>query len=360
VPPGDLHSSVAVIMAGGKGERFWPFSRRSCPKQFLDLDGGGSLLARTVRRIMRLIPPERIFVVTVREYEARVRKELPLIPVKNILWEPVARNTAPCAGLAGAYINLLYPDATMVVLPADHNISDETGFQQVLCQAVELAGAGREIVALGVEPTRVETAYGYLELGRMVAGDIYEVAGFVEKPEAQRAASFIRNGNYLWNSGIFIWKLSLFKRLVRSLLPDLFSGLKKLDRFIGTPDESSMLERVYAELEPVSLDQGIMERTGNILVVKCNMGWDDLGSWNALERVLETDSAGNVIMGKVTALDTKGCIIKADEGMIGVIGLTDLVIVKNQDIVLVCPKEMASQIKSLVNRIKNSGDDDFC
>lgn len=360
MPPCDMRSAVAVIMAGGRGERLWPFSRRSCPKQFLDLDGSGSLLFRTARRITQLIPPERIFIVTVREYEARVRKELPFIPRKNIFLEPVSRNTAPCAGLAGAYISLLYPDATMVVLPADHNVLDEKKFNEVLCKAIELAGTGMEIVALGVEPTRVETAYGYIELGQMVAEDVYRAVRFVEKPDAQRAASFIRDGIYLWNSGIFVWKLPLFKRLVQSLLPGLFSGLKEIGSFIGTPGESVMVERVYAKLEPVSLDYGIMEKAGNILVVKCDMGWDDLGNWDSLERVLKPDLSGNVILGNVVELNTTGCIIKADEGIIGVIGVKDMVIVKNQDAVLVCPKKMVRQIKNLVTRIKDAGYDDLC
>ncbi|MCL6479954.1 MAG: NTP transferase domain-containing protein [Peptococcaceae bacterium] len=355
-----IQSAVAVIMAGGRGERFWPLSRRFCPKQFLNLDGKGSLLARTVQRVMRLIPPDRVYVVTIREYEVRVRNELPFIPESNILLEPVPRDTAPCVALAGAHIGRRYPEATMVVLPADHSVSNEKEFHGVLYKAIELADKGREIVTLGIEPSRAETGYGYIQLGQRLEDGVYKALRFVEKPDEQRAAAYIRDGRYLWNSGIFVWKLPLFNRLLHSLLPELFENIKKLCGSVGTPSESDMLEDVYSQLTPVSLDYGILEKTTDILVVKCDIGWDDLGSWNSLERFLKPDASGNIVLGNVVELDTAGCIITANNGFIGAIGVKNMIIVNSGDAVLVCPKEMAQHVRELVARLKEAGHDSFC
>jgi len=360
MPQCELQPAVAVVMAGGRGERFWPLSRRSCPKQFLDLDGNGSLLNRTLRRVMQLIPPERIYVVTSREYRDLVLKESPFVPESNILLEPVPRNTAPCLGLAGAYISLRYPEATMVVLPADHSVSEEKEFQRVLRKAIKLAKKGREIITLGVEPSRVETGYGYIQLGQRVERCVYKVSRFVEKPDEQRAAAFIKDGSHLWNSGIFVWEMSLFNRLMQLYLPDLYSNIQKVCRFIGTSLESDILEQVYAHLDPVSIDYGILEKTKDILVIKCSIGWDDLGSWSSLESVLSPDSSGNIILGNVVEFETAGCIMHADKGIVSAVGVKDLVIVKNGDAVLVCRKDMAQNIKELVALIKNAGHEQLC
>lgn len=350
----------AVVMAGGRGERFWPSSREDLPKQFLSFSGDQTLLQRTVQRLNGVVSAEDLWVVTREDYAQLVYDQVPAVPTRQVLLEPQGRDTAPCVALAALYVANADPDAVMVMLPADHLVLQEEQFRTVLASAIEAAAAGEHLITLGIQPTRPETGYGYIRVGEKVgelgAQSAYRVAAFTEKPPRERAMAYLQEGGYYWNSGIFVWKVSTIKRALWECLPELMEALAPLEAALGTDREAQELSRVYPTLPKISIDYGVMERAANTLVIPADFGWDDLGTWSALERVIPADQDGNIISGRVVAVDTRGSVIQGNsDRLIVTFGLTDVVVVDSEDALLVADKARASDLKAVVGRLQADG-----
>lgn len=340
----DTSKLYAVIMAGGRGERFWPAGRYSRPKQLLPLLSERSMIEETVQRLFPLIAPERLLVVTNREFVTKIRELLP-IPAENVIGEPVGRDTAPCVALAAALVKRRDPEATMVLLPADHVIHPARLFQETLCAAAEQAQAGA-LVTLGVAPGYAATGYGYIHIGDMVAPGFYKVLEFREKPDAVTAEQFVRDGSYKWNSGIFVWRVDAICRAFQVHQPEL---AEKIEHWAGTGD----FESDFAACPRISIDYAIMEKAENVLVGSAPFDWNDIGSWSALRSLLPVDEYGNTIRGRIAALDAEGCVLLGDDGMqIGVIGVRNLAVVQSGNGILVCPLSEEQRIKELIKQIK--------
>lgn len=354
----------AVIMAGGAGTRFWPKSRLQNPKQFLKLLGKASLLGDTVRRTSMLVDLKNCFILTNKQYSDQINESIPEVPEENIIYEPANRDTAACVGLAAIKLAKLDPDGVMVVVPSDHYIGHETIFIKTLESAITFAHRQDCLMTLGIKPTEPKTGYGYIcygqNLGIVNGIPVFQVKKFTEKPDENTARFFIQQGNYLWNSGIFIWKISTILEAISEHLPQLYQALKKIEPFIGTPEETAVLEREYQNFPKVSIDYGVMEKAGNIGTVPANFIWDDVGSWSALEKYLPKDERNNTLNGgKHIAIDTRGCIIDSEAKLIATIGVEDLIIIQSEDVMLVCRKDRDQEVKNLVSKLKNSGWDEY-
>lgn len=349
---------VAVVMAGGAGTRFWPLSRRTRPKQLLPLMGGHSLLATTVERLLPLVPAERIWVVTVAEVAAAVRRELPGLPPENVLVEPVGRDTAACVGWMSWRAARLHPDTRMLVVPSDHVIPDGDAFRCALAVAARVAGERSGLVTLGIRPTRPETAFGYLEFGETVGKleglAVHRVVRFVEKPDAERAAAYVAAGRFRWNAGIFAWTAAAMTAAVREHLPVLAEGLDRIERESAGGDEAAALVRHYPTLPKISVDYGIMEKAANVFGVAVDFPWSDVGSWTGLEEVLPAEPAG-VTIGDVVAVESQRCVLVSDGPLVAAVGVTDVVVVATRDAVLVVPRSQAQRVKELVAQLENRG-----
>lgn len=352
---------AAVIMAGGRGERFWPSSREDLPKQFLSFQGDQTLLQRTIRRLEGIVAPEDVWIVTREDYASLVYEQVPEVPARQVLLEPQGRDTAPCVALAALYLHHTDPDSVMVMLPADHLVLQEERFRAVLGAAVETARAGDHLVTIGIQPTRPETGYGYIRIGASHSGPgdhaAYRVAAFTEKPPRERAMAYLQEGGYYWNSGIFVWRASTILNELWKHLPALMEGLAPLKAALGTEAEGEVLRTVYPSLPKISIDYGVMERAENTLVIPADFGWDDLGTWAALERVIPPDADGNIITGRVLAVDTKGSVLRnnSDGRLLVSFGVSDVVVVDTADVVLVADKSRASDLKAVVGRLEAEG-----
>jgi mannose-1-phosphate guanylyltransferase len=346
-----------VIMAGGRGERFWPRSRRNYPKQFLAFNGEQSLLQESVARIRPLTEEARIYVVTNREHVTAVQEQLPFLPISNIIIEPEGRNTAPCIGLAAAYIQKRHPEEDPVIafLPSDSMVFNPEEMRRVLEAGFEICEKQDTGVIFGMWPTRPETGFGYIELGKKLGAyrDIpfHQVSAFKEKPDPETARKYVACGEYLWNGGIFVWKSTRLMLEISKSLPELYQGLTEFMNYIGKPDEMSRLTEIYPTLPAISVDYGILEKSSHLVVVPTDYGWDDLGSWSALERFLPKDEAGNVIQGQHVGVDTGNCIIHSQGKLVATVGVSDLIIVETHDVLMVCHKDQAQNIKKLLQKL---------
>ena len=346
---------TALIMAGGRGERFWPKSRKTLPKQFLSLTGDGkTMIQLTVERILPLVEMDDIYIVTNKDYSQLVREQLPEIPERNILCEPVGRNTAPCIGLGAMHINQKYDDAVMMVLPSDHLIKQKKLFVDILGQACEIAEEDGNIVTVGITPSYPETGYGYIKfLTEKKKGSAFKVEKFVEKPNMEKAKEYLASGDYLWNSGMFMWKVSTILNKMQTLLPQIYQKLTQIGEALGTPEEDKVLQEVFPTVESISVDYGILEKTDSIYTLPGDFGWDDVGSWLAVSRVRGTDENNNVLTGNVLAVDTTDCVVEAQEKLIATVGLKNLVVVDTKDAMLICEKEKANDIKKVLETLRN-------
>lgn len=345
---------TALIMAGGRGERFWPKSRKRMPKQFLSLtDDGKTMIQHTVERILPMVDMEDIYIVTNRDYKPLVQEQLPDIPQENILCEPVGRNTAPCIGLGAVHIARKYEDAVMFVLPSDHLIKYNTIFQKTLADAADVAEQGENLVTLGITPDYPETGYGYIKFNpEETLGRAFAVDRFVEKPDLETAKGYLATEQYLWNSGMFIWKVSTILKNLEKYLPETYTGLQKIQQAIGTEDERSVLEHEFEAFRSESIDYGIMEKAQNIYILSGSFGWDDVGSWLAVERIRQSNEFGNVITGNAITVDTKNTIIQGDKKLIATVGIENLIVVDTEDALLICEKDSAGNIKKVLENLK--------
>lgn len=345
---------TALIMAGGRGERFWPKSRKSLPKQFLSLTGDGkTMIQLTVERILPLVDMQDIYIATNRSYKALVRQQLPELPEENILCEPVAKNTAPCIGLGAMHIAKKYEDAVMFVLPSDHLIKYNAMYLDTLRRASEVAEEGENLVTLGIMPDYPETGYGYIKFQPDARkGVAFEVERFVEKPDLETAKRYLATEQYLWNSGMFIWRVSTILHNMEKYLPETYAGLCRIRDAIGTSEENEVLEKEFALFKSESIDYGIMEKADHIYTLPGSFGWDDVGSWNAVERIQPANEFGNVVNGNAVTVDTKRCIIQGGKKLIATVGLEDIIIVDTDDALLVCEKGDAGEIKKVLENLK--------
>ena len=343
--------AYAVVLAGGRGERFWPVSTDAQPKAFLRLVGSESLLQATVRRMRLLLPWSRIVVAVGRTHAELVREQLPELPEANLLLEPHGRDTAAAVGLASLHITQLDPGAMMIVLPADHYVPNGEAFVAVLRRALELLALHLDwVVTIGIPPTRPETGYGYLEVGEPLAqpSNAFRVDRFLEKPDRETAERLVTDGRHYWNSGIFLWRNSAVQRLLAQHMPDLWTGLCRIRDAWGVQE---VLVREYNTFSKQSVDYGVLERmeTG-VAMVGADFAWDDLGAWHALTRVQPADDDGNVIVGEVESLDTTRSIIVSHGLKVATVGLSETIVVATKDGVLVCPKGRAQEVRGLARK----------
>ncbi|MEA3470596.1 MAG: mannose-1-phosphate guanylyltransferase [Thermodesulfobacteriota bacterium] len=346
----------AVIMAGGKGTRFWPLSREKRPKHLLSITGEKSIIKYTVERIVPLVPEDNIMIVTGESHSDETKKEITSLPEENIIVEPMGRNTAPCIGLAAIHIRKKNPDAIMVVLPSDHLIGNGDNFVSVLDDAVEMAERGDYLVTIGIQPTKPETGYGYIERDKTFAtignSQIYSVKSFREKPDLKTAETFFKDGGFYWNSGMFIWKVSTLLESIEKFLPDLYESLLKMENCLGTDREREIVAEVYGDIQPVSIDYGIMEKAENVLMIPGDFGWSDVGSWDVLWEVLGKDENGNVVKGNVLSIDTSDSLVFGKDKLITLVGVKDLIVVETSDSLLICDKNASQDVKRLVEKLE--------
>jgi len=352
-----MENRFAVIMAGGKGERFWPASRLKQPKHLLPIVGDEPMLAQTVKRLDGFMPPENVFVITNLEQLEATREVCPILPDENVVAEPIGRDTAAAVGLAMLLVRRRDENGVMAMLPADACIKDAEGFQKTLAAAFEAAEASASLVTIGIEPDHPATGYGYIHLGEKVlekAGqDIFRVRQFKEKPDLETARKYVESGDYYWNAGMFIWSAPTIADALAKHTPKLKEGL---DRIWGAWSEggelADLLAELYPNLEKISIDFAVMEKAENTLTLRARFDWDDVGSWTALERHFPKDDSGNTVSGDAVALDSSGNIVVSGKNhTVALIGVKDLVVARADDATLVCHKSQAQNIKELVRRL---------
>lgn len=348
----------AVIMAGGRGVRFWPRSREKKPKHLLDIVSEKSIIRETVDRIKQRIPVDNILVVTGKKHARDLIRQLPDIPLSNILIEPVGRNTAACIGWAALHVRKKAPEGIMVVLPSDHAIADPRTFIDVIDAAAQTASEENGLVTIGITPTSVQTGFGYIERAGVIkkAGkaDVFRVKSIREKPDFQKAAEFVQSGNFYWNSGMFVWKASIILTEIRRWLPDLYAGLMKIDAALGSPAEAAVVRRVYKKLASISIDYGVMEKADNVLVLNGDFGWNDVGSWDALWEISAKDRSGNAVLNnsRVISENSEGSLIYNPRKLTALIGVKDLIIVETKDALLICKKGCSQNVKEVVEKLE--------
>lgn len=335
-------------MAGGIGSRFWPISRNSLPKQFLDILGTGkSFIQQTYDRMSQIIAPENILVVTSHQYGELVKEHIPTIPSENILLEPYRRNTAPCIAYASSKIYHKDKDATIVVTPSDHYITNEKLFLETISAALDHASLHEDLFTLGIEPSRPETAYGYIQKDinghQNISGHVaYKVKTFTEKPSAEMAKVLVDSGEFLWNSGIFIWNVKSIKREMEKCLPEVANLFSQGDKYYYTDKEQAYIDTIYNECPSISVDYGVMERTSKAWVFKATFGWSDLGTWESLYMHAEKDPNGNYIKCDEIMMDKmSGSIIMSTEKdkLFAIKGLDNFMIINTPDVLMICPRD---------------------
>ena len=351
-----------VIMAGGRGERFWPQSREATPKHLLPIVGDKSMLAQTVDRVAAVVSRENICILTTRSQLEGCRAACPDLPPDNIVAEWVGRDTAAATGVAMLMVKRMSPNATLAMLPADHVIHDVKEYQTVLTAAFEAAEAADVLVTLGIKPAAPETGFGYIQqagLWRKVGGrDVMAVKRFVEKPDLKTAEGYVASGEYYWNAGMFVWRVPVVEAAFRTHAPELYAGLQRIEAAVKSPaDWDAALEKIHSTLPKISVDYALMEKSTNVVVVPATFDWDDVGAWPALAKHFTPDREGNVLRGHAMVENGNNNIVVSTDGhLVGVIGVSDLVVVHTAGATLVCPKNRAQEIKTLLERIKRDPD----
>ncbi len=344
-------SFYAVIMAGGVGKRFWPQSRRATPKQLLSIAGAESMLRMTVDRLKQLTAVDHILIITNSDQEEGVRKEIPELPKSNILIEPEGKNTAPAIGLAAIIVQNRDPDAVMGVFPADHHIEDGDAFAKYLRRSIDVARDMKGLVTFGIIPIRPATGYGYIQYHKQTSPDepVFAVKAFAEKPDYETAQLFLKSGDFLWNSGMFVWHVDAILSSMQEFLPELWDSLNNIKGAIGKPVWDSVLTLEWATLRSISIDYGVMEKAKNVFVVKVDYVWNDVGSWDAVHEMREKDKMGNASMGDVIYQDAKNNLVFAEGKTVAMVGVDDLVVIDTEDALLIIPKGQTERVKELVD-----------
>ncbi len=352
----------AVIMAGGVGSRFWPVSKTSHPKQFLDILGTGkSFIRHTFERFSKVIPAGNFLVVTNARYKPMVLEHLPELREDQVLCEPLSRNTAPCVAYAAHRIHTLDPRATMVVTPSDHLILNEGEFADVITEGLAFAESHDALVTIGIQPSRPDTGYGYIQIDAAgKEGEFCKVKTFTEKPTLDVAKMFVESGEFFWNAGIFIWRTEKILHEFKKHLPEVEQLFASIAKEYNTPGEQAAIDRIYPECRNVSIDYGIMEKSADTFVRCSDFGWSDIGTWGSLYTYYRKDENENAISGEVIAYDTRGCVISVPEGEVCVIkGLEEYIVVASDNTLLICPRSEEQCIRQFVEDVKLKKGDEY-
>ncbi|MGY2131481.1 mannose-1-phosphate guanylyltransferase [Hymenobacter sp. HD11105] len=351
-------NTYLVVMAGGIGSRFWPFSRTNHPKQFHDVMGvGRSMLQLTVDRFAGICPPENVFVVTNRDYSELVQQHLPDLPADQILGEPIGRNTAPCIAYASYRIAQRDPKAVIIVTPADHAVLREDEFRGIISQAVERARTQDILITLGIQPSRPDTGYGYIQFidgdHTELFGSLRKVKTFTEKPNLELAKMFVDSGDFLWNSGLFIWRAEVIVEAFHHYLGDIAEVFDEGADQLGTAQEDNFITGAYSRCRNISIDYGIMEKADNVYVLPADFGWSDLGTWDSLHRIGRGDENGNVVDGDAILYDTRECVIKTpSERLVVVQGLENYIVAEYDNVLLICKRSEEQRVKEFVADVR--------
>jgi len=356
------NSTYVLILAGGAGTRFWPASRESLPKQFLDITGTGkSLIRETVDRFKEFIPVENIFVITHKKYGHLVQQVIPELTENQIILEPTRNNTAASIAYGSMKLAALNPDATCIVAPADHVIRDSDEFKRVVLLATKHANLNDSLITLGIEPTRPDTGYGYIEYDKNENEDVRKVKSFREKPDGKTAMSYLKTKSFAWNAGIFIWKLNTIVEAFQQHSPQIYNVLQQGETVYNTELENEFIEREYPSTEKISVDYAIMERADNVFTIPCDIGWSDVGTWNSLFEISEKDENGNAALSNPIILEDShhSLVIASNQKLIVIKGLSDFIVVDTEDCLLIYPKSDEQEIKALKARLGQSGFDSY-
>ncbi len=344
-----MQNNYLIIMAGGIGSRFWPMSTAEVPKQFLDIMGTGkTMIQQTVSRFGKLVPMENIFIVTSKNYKQLVQEQLPAISDAQVLLEPCMRNTAPCIAYAAYKIYKRNPEANIVVAPSDHLITDESGFQKIVQQGLDFVAEKDVLLTLGIQPHRPETGYGYIQAEEASENDIHQVAAFKEKPDLATAQTYIAEGNYFWNAGIFLWSAQSILKALKAYLPEVAGIFEAGQAQLDTPAEQAFIDENFPNCQNISVDYGIMEQADNIYVMPADFGWSDLGTWGSLWEKRQRNEQGNSVVGnEVHLFDCENSIVHVPDNRPVVLqGLKDCIVVEANGVFMVCKKEDEQRIKA--------------
>lgn len=335
----------ALIMAGGKGTRFWPLSTEEKPKQFLNLVGDNTMIQMTVNRILPIIPIERIFVCTGEKYTDYVINQLPELPKENIIVEPEGRNTAPCIALSSMIIKRKFNDASVLVLPSDHLIEKEDEFRSIILKGNDfLEKNPYNIVTLGIQPNRPETGYGYIKLKDEIFNNIYKVDKFVEKPDENTAKKYLANGNYLWNSGMFLWKAENIINQIKNYSPEIYEALKEIET-IEEDVIGNYIKENYKNTTNISIDYAVLEHSKDIYVIPSDIGWDDIGTWKAVERYRDRDLDNNIVAENVSVIESKSNMIVNNKKRVVLIGIEEVMTLETEDSIFIVNKKYMDNLR---------------
>lgn len=343
----------AVIMAGGIGARFWPRSKKKSPKQLLNIVGEKTMIQETFLRLNGLVQRENILIVTNEIQKQGIMEQLPEVPDENIIVEPFGRNTAACIGLASVIIKKRSTNAVTIVMPADHIIQDNEKFIETIKTAAKFSFENQALVTIGIQPTKPETGYGYIQIDEDSAKDnVYKVLTFAEKPNYSTAVNFIKSGDFFWNSGMFIWKIDTILDEIKQYMPDLNDGLLQISSHLDDPDFQNILSQVYGQLKSVSIDYGIMEKSDKVYLVKGFFSWSDVGSWEAVYDLSKKDQDGNVKVGSIYTDMALDSYIYSPEKFTAVIGLDNVIVINTNNALLICKRDKAQDVKNVIDFLK--------
>lgn len=354
----------AVIMAGGSGTRLWPVSRRAYPKQLLNLYGDNTMIEDAVTRIAPLFAPEQVLIVTRAEHVPPLAAQVSSLPAANFIVEPVGRGTGPAIGLAALHLHRRDPEAVMAVLTADHVITKPDRFCEALSAAAEVAATGA-LVTLGITPNAPSTGYGYIRQGEHLTTiadlPVYRVKQFTEKPNLEKAVDMVNSGEYMFNSGMFVWRVDRILEEIEHHMPIFYQQLQEIAAALDTPDEEAVINRIWPQVVKETIDYGIMEKAANVAVIPVEIGWHDIGSWASLPELIEADAQGNTVVGSHVGVDTQNSLIfnQGGDRVIATIGVEDLVIVTTDDAILICTKEREQDVRAIVDRLEKNDKTDW-
>ncbi len=346
-----------IIMAGGSGTRFWPRSREEHPKQFLAIHEKRSLLEGTIHRLHDLIGWDHLYIAARKSHQEILENHIAKIPTNNVIYEPVGKNTAPCVGLAALFVQQRDKSGVMVISPADHLTRKRDAFKKAILTGSKIAKEKGGLVTLGIKPTRPATGYGYIQIDGEVITDLgaksYAVKTFAEKPNLDTAQRFLSSGDFFWNSGIFILRADVYLQTISEFIPDLYDGLMEIRRHLNKPTFTEVLNRVYHQIKGISIDYGVMEKARNVYMVRGDFTWNDLGSWEQVYEIGEKDAAGNAVSGETILVDVKNSYVDIPDGLVAIIGLENVIVVRDGNATLICPRDRAEDVKKVIEKLRS-------